>query len=110
MVLDLPVEGQRRNYSNNCPCAAVSGSNPNSFIGQSYYCESGSKQHAIGSTYFKADSLWDGADCPNDKSCCDTPTYICLRTIYSSKGRWIVLRTMDDIEVRICTLSVMKVY
>ena len=68
MVLNLPVEGQRRSDSNNCPCAAASGSNPNYFIGQSCYCESGSKQHATGSTYFKADSLWDSADCPNGKS------------------------------------------
>ena len=87
------TEGYTQSHIN-CPCAAVSRSSPNSFIGQNYYCESGAK--APTTDYLTADPLWDGADCPTGNTCCDNPN---LPWFY----RELDMTTMDDIEVSICT-------
>ena len=79
----------------NCPCAVIPGKVSPSFVGNSYYCESG----AIGSydtnTYHLSDPLWDGAGCSTNNTCCS-----------NTNQPWFYHQlsgiTQDDIEVRIC--------
>lgn len=87
------------NLVNNCPCAALSGSNPPPFVQDHYYCESGSQGGAVSNSYYTSDPLWDGDECVGvNNNCC------------ASHGKPWFLRQFpaaqsDDIEVRICGLS-----
>ena len=58
----------------NCPCAATSGPDPPSFVGDHYYCESGSVGTPSGGDYYTSDVLWDGYGCHHDSNnCCTNP-------------------------------------
>ena len=87
-------EGSNIQY--NCPCSIHPGNDPPSFVGNNYYCESGSVDYPDTSTYYFNDPLWDGAGCTGGSSCCNDTTqpwfYHQLNQI-----------TQDDIEARICT-------
>ena len=63
--------GERYNTSWNCPCSVYGGHSP-SFVGNEYYCESGSANCPGYDTYFFNDTLWDGAGCVDN--CCDDTT------------------------------------
>ena len=63
-----------RSYSLNCPCAVYPGNNPLSFVGNNYYCESGSVDHPTAITYYFNDILWDGSGCLYNNQCCDYTT------------------------------------
>ncbi|XP_065896136.1 uncharacterized protein [Dysidea avara] len=80
----------------NCPCAAVPGPTPPSFVGEYYYCESGNTG-GWENIYYTDDPLWDGAGCvhPNNNCCTNAglPWFI----------REFPIAQNDDIEVRICT-------
>ena len=83
--------------ASNCPCAAVSGSGPDSFIEHNYYCEAGTDYGVFSyDSYYLSDPLWDGFDCPTGNTCCDNPN---LPWFY----RELDMATMDDVEVRMCT-------
>jgi dynein heavy chain len=83
--------------NNQCPCNNGSFSNPPSFVGNNYYCESGNKNSSTTNYFLYADDpLWDGEDCSTEGTCC-------------SAGRsppWFNVTlnnlTNDNIEVRIC--------
>ena len=66
------------------------------FVGNDYYCESGSYDIYPGYILFPNDPLWDGEDCPGyEATCCTSP-----------KMPWFV-KTLnetvnDDIELSIC--------
>jgi len=80
----------------NCPCATVSGSDPPSFVGSHYYCESGASSTYDVNAYYFSDVLWDGAGCSAGNSCCsdrNQPWFY----------RQLSETTQDDIEVRSCT-------
>ena len=66
------ASGCSERYSNpwNCPCSVYGGHSPSSFVGNDYYCESGSVYSPDYDTYFN-DTLWDGAGCV-DNCCGDT--------------------------------------
>ena len=64
--------GERYNNLWNCPCSVNGGYSPSSFVGNNYYCESGSMYRANTATYFFNDTLWDGAGCVDH--CCDNTT------------------------------------
>ena len=85
------------NSNYNCPCSIHPGYDPPSFVGNNYYCESGSVDYGGAGTYYFNDPLWDGAGCISG-TCCDNTTqpwfYRQLNQI-----------TLDDIEARICTLG-----
>ena len=87
---------ERYNTVWNCPCSIHPGYDPPSFVGNNYYCESGSVDNPDTGTYYFNDTLWDGAGCTGGSSCCDNTTqpwfYCQLNQI-----------TEDDIEARICT-------
>ena len=67
------------------------------FVGEDYYCETGSRNQAEQRYYFD-DPLWDGEGCEGENECCDRG------------GPWFCKQlpqpTQDDIEMRVCTYSV----
>ena len=77
-----------------CPCAASSTIGPSSFIGEDYFCESGTLSNQ-GNNVFHDDPLWDGDGCPEGNSCCtfNNPPYF---------TRQLPASTSDDIELRDC--------
>ena len=82
-----------------CPClhpsASFTGVIPN-FVGNDYYCETGSSTLAQRRYYFD-DPLWDGEGCEGENECCNRG------------GPWFCKQlpqpTQDDIEMRVCTNS-----
>ncbi|XP_065907478.1 uncharacterized protein [Dysidea avara] len=78
-----------------CPCAGGKWPSP-SFVGNNYYCESGTVNTPIVSTYYFSDSLWDGTGCSKQSNCCDNPNQPWFH-------RQLYQPTQDDIEARICT-------
>ena len=78
-----------------CPCLhpTFRGVIP-SFVGEDYYCETGSRTQRQRRYYFD-DPLWDGKGCGPGNTCCDRG------------GPWFCKQlpqpTRDDIEMRVCT-------
>ena len=56
----------------NCPCAKFPGANPPVYVGNHYYCESGSTGYTSVSAFHGSDPLWDGSGCPTGDDCCST--------------------------------------
>ena len=79
-----------------CPCIlnAHSSNVVPPFIGEDYFCESGSLNYASNNVFYK-DPLWDGDGCPEGNSCCtfNDPPYF---------TRQLPASTSDDIELRDC--------
>ena len=86
------------NYQNNCPCAAIPGYVPPSFVGNNYYCESGSGNSYDDNAYYLSDPLWDGAGCSANNTCCS-----------NTNQPWFYHQlnetTQSYISVRICTAA-----
>ena len=82
---------------NGCPCLNAGTAQYSSppFVGQNYFCESGSPTHPSSGTAVSSEPLWDGEGCPATSSCCqfNNPPYFC-RSLPST--------TTDNIEIRIC--------
>ena len=78
----------------NCPCAAIPGPAPPSFVGSNYYCEAGAGSSWT-NTYYFSDPLWDGAGCSANNTCCSNTDQPWFHHQLSNM-------TQDDIEVRIC--------
>ena len=81
-----------------CPCTNIhharSAQLPPSFVGNDYFCDTGSTQVVQGRLY-PDDPLWDGAGCGPANTCCslNNPPWF-LKQLPST--------TTDDIEMRIC--------
>ena len=89
--------GERFNNPWNCPCSIHGGYSPSSFVGNNYYCESGSEyDNGNSATYYFNDTLWDGAGCVDN--CCDDTTQ---PWFYHQLNQ----TTQDDIEARICAFG-----
>ena len=56
--------------SHNCPCAGGSSYRPPSYVGDDYYCESGSHSPPANKWYMD-NPLWDGQGCHSSSRCCD---------------------------------------
>ena len=86
----------------NCPCAAIPGSAPPSFVGNNYYCESGTGNTYSDSAYYFSDPLWDGAGCSASNTCCS-----------NTNQPWFYYHlsdlTQEDIEARICLVEVFAI-
>ena len=81
------------NDRNNCPCDG--GTNPPSFVGNNYFCETGDDTPNVElHRFYGEDPLWDGHNCHN-ATCCskNNPPWFNVQF-------WSA--TTDDIEVRIC--------
>ena len=80
----------------NCPCAQHPGSDPPSFVGHHYYCESGNNGPLyIAGKYYTDDELWNGRGCGMDNNCCaqaGLPWFF----------RQFSVVITGDVEVRIC--------
>ena len=79
-----------------CPCIqSYTGPGPQAFVGDHYFCESGNG--APDSITAENDKLWDGQQCSERGSCCNTST---------ASLQWFTRElpnpTGDEIEVRIC--------
>ena len=81
-----------------CPCAAFSLQAPyiQSFVGNDYFCESGSPGHWKANTPYFSDPLWDGQQCGYlEQQCCQ-----------ASGLPWfhkdLIYTTTDYIELRVC--------
>ena len=85
--------------SNTCKCMRPNSTGirePPVFVGQDYFCDSGSVGRVNRQKFYEADPLWDGAGCSNSSSCCSF-----------NKPPWFFKQlpspTSDDIELRVCT-------
>ena len=81
--------------SNACPCDYFLGTQPQSFVGSNYYCESGNPTRAWQGLIFPDDKLWDGEQCSHEGTCCtgtNTPPWFSVS---------LSSPTSDNIEVRI---------
>ena len=85
-------------YSSNCPCNSPgAGTQPPSFVGSDYYCESGLNSSPWTATVYSDDPLWDGEGCGgNEAPCCSPPDlpWFCKELPEPAS---------DDLEVHICT-------
>ena len=81
-----------------CPCTNVhnpsSASQPPTFVGNDYFCDTGSENH-WSLIFYPDDPLWDGAGCGPANICCslNNPPWF-LKQLPST--------TTDDVEMRIC--------
>ena len=88
-------ETQASRYS--CPCTipgiTYTGVVP-PFIGQDYFCETGSRDHWE-HIFYPDDPLWDGQGCGGTSTCCsfNNPPWFCKQ---------LPQPTTDDIELRVC--------
>ena len=93
----LDETGSRPEF--NCPCTNVNfarlAASPPSFVGNNYFCDTGSASAFVGRTFYRDDPLWDGAGCGPFNDCCNfnTPPWF-----YSQLPQ----PTTDDIEMRVC--------
>ena len=92
--------GQQENGSHpsNCPCNTLPGIGPPSYIGSSYYCESGSPSDSSFKlfTWYTSDPLWDGMQCGGDEGPC------CNHTGLPWFNKNTPTPTTATINVRIC--------
>ena len=88
------TENRSLHRQSNCPCSIEAGSEPQSFVGNNYYCESGNPTEDFeDNQIFSRDPLWDGQQC--EGTCCTGTNY----------PPWfsVLLPTPTNmIEVRIC--------
>ena len=86
-------------YTNswNCPCAVSPGSDPQSFVRENYFCESGDTGTYKYGVWYMNDPLFDSKGCLPGSSCC------------KRGGPWFTTTlnqaTSNDLEVRWCTYS-----
>ena len=66
-----------------------------SFVGNDYFCDTGSHASIVSLAFFASDPLWDGAGCGPSSTCCtfNNPPWFC---------KTLPQPTTDDLEVRIC--------
>ena len=79
-----------------CPCTNSEARVP-SFVGNDYFCETGSRNQAVWPEFYPDDPLWDGQGCVSGTSACQctfsNPPYFCKQ---------LPQPTTDDIEMRVC--------
>ena len=86
------------NPSYNCPCTnrnlSSSATQPPSFVGDDYFCDTGSTEY-YQHIFYGDDPLWDGAGCGPLNDCCDlnNPPWF---------HKQLPSATADDIEMRLC--------
>ena len=95
---------QVRTNPEGCPCSSADGSFTGTippFIGNDYFCDSGSRYDTTTDTLYDADPLWDGEGCRESNTCCEfnNPPWFC---------KDLPQTTTDDIELRICGNAVLS--
>ena len=83
----------------NCPCTnqtmASDATSPPGFVGNDYFCDTGSTNQLTFNHLYIDNPLWDGAGCGPDNTCCslNNPPWF-FKQLQSS--------TSEDIEMRVC--------
>ena len=77
-----------------CPCNNGSTKSTSSFVGNNYYCESGTDNPQDGELYTN-DPLWDGMNCNNDEGPC------CTNNQLPWFNTTLPETTNDDLELRL---------
>ena len=77
-----------------CPCDATVNITIPSFVGEDYFCESGTNS-GTGNGFHPYDPLWDGKNCTSTSTCCsfNNPPYF---------TKQLPNPTTDDLELRLC--------
>ena len=90
----ITAMSENGNGASHCPCATGSTLGVPSFIGNDYFCESGSPTTPTKKLY--SDALWDGKNCQSlETPCCQVSGIPWFhKTLQTS--------TNDDVELRIC--------
>ena len=84
--------------STHCPCNIGSTASVPSFVGDDYFCESGTLTYN-GAILYTDDPLWDGEGCGGDEGpCCNAPGIPWFHKVLNSP-------ITDDIELRVCADS-----
>ena len=91
-------EGDDDESTCECSHSQSAGKSSPSFVGQDYFCDSGSQNYDIifdTGDFFPNDPLWDGDGCGSESTCCsfNNPPWF-HKELPSS--------TSDDIEMRVC--------
>ena len=87
------------NPSSNCACTRTSQAGsvtpPPAFVGNDYFCDTGSEGLAQSGVFYGEDPLWDGAGCGPQNTCCsfNNPPWF---------YKQLPQPTTDDIEMRVC--------
>ena len=97
------MAGLRENYiykdgRYQCPCSVGSKQLPSvqPFIGNDYFCESGSPEKYNVNTLYFSDPLWDGKQCGSvEQECCQASGLPWFHKVLNST-------TTDYIELRVC--------
>jgi flagellar biosynthesis chaperone FliJ len=79
-----------------CPCFNASRvKGPPAFVGNDYFCDTGSDERYNPGTFYGNDPLWDGAGCGPQNGCCsfNNPPWF---------FKQLPQLTTDDIEMRVC--------
>ena len=81
-----------------CPCtnSLASGLQVPNFVGNNYFCDTGSEPIREYTRLFHEDPLWDGAGCGSASTCCSFNNPPWFMKDLLSPG------TTDDIELRVC--------
>ena len=87
--------------SYSCPCMNTSLTWPYqvpSFVGNSYFCDTGAPTFPSYYTIYMDDPLWDGEGCGGSSTCCsfNSPPWFCQHLNY---------HTSDNLELRLCSFS-----
>ena len=92
------ANGGSEDVAASCPCSIGSTETVPSYVGDNYYCESGSSlANNARYTFHSGDPLWDGQDCnDNEASCCTNPNLPYF-------VRDLSVLSTDDVELRVCT-------
>ena len=83
----------------NCPCTDTTQSSratpPPEYVGDDYFCDTGSTDLYVNGNFYSDDPLWDGAGCGPLNACCsfNNPPWFYKELPQS---------TTDDIEMRVC--------
>ena len=92
-------DANSNDYRFNCPCSPNSPQNSTlqSFIGNDYFCESGSPttDGSAHTTLYTHDPLWDGKGCGIEGACCTAPGLPWFHKVLSTT-------TTDYLELRVC--------
>ena len=94
------MAGLQENYiyagKNECPCSNGSTQTIQSFIGNDYFCESGTPGNYDHTTFRSQDPLWNGKECGAiETECCEAPGIPWFHKVIDSP-------TTDRIEMRVC--------
>ena len=94
-----PHDETVRTFDTTCPCtnpAFIWTYQLHSYVGVSYFCNTGAHTGISSDTLYKDNPLWDGEGCGTSSTCCsfNSPPWFCEHLKH---------HTSDDLELRLCS-------